>query len=162
MAPKASQRRAQPCTAVRRRNGTASSRAMSFSMQSLALGDRAQRIKARRKRSEVHQIQASAPLVGAQCIDDVWEGLRPSRLVLPYKSYQRRCSSTSSHPHIVHVAPHTCHVSGAQQGPSGTADTGTTSHARTQTCCNDHGSGLRSGGGAALGRKAVEGGQVAS
>ena len=42
---------------------------------------------------------------------------RPSRLVLPYNSYQRRCSNTSPHPHIVHRTPHTCHDTRAQRGP---------------------------------------------
>jgi hypothetical protein len=58
---------------------------------------------------------------------------RPPRLLVPYKSHMRRCSSTSSHPFIAHTTPHTCHDTAARQGTSGTADTGTTSRARTQT-----------------------------
>ena len=57
---------------------------------------------------------------------------RPSRLVLPYNSYQRRCSNTSPHPHIVHRTTHTCHDTRAQRGPSGTA--GTAARHRTHAC----------------------------
>ena len=58
---------------------------------------------------------------------------RPSRLLVPYELHMRRCSSTTSHPFIVHTTPHTCHDTAARQGTSGTVDTGTTSRARTQT-----------------------------
>ena len=87
---------------------------------------------------------------------------RPSRPSVPYKSHMRRCSSTSSDPHIVHITPHTCHDTAARRGTSGTGDTSTTSHACTQTGCRGGGSGCRSGGGAADGGKAAEGGQMAS
>lgn len=114
VSPKVSQRRAQPCAAVRRRIDTASSRAMSFSMRLLALGDRTRALAARRKSCQVAQNQTWAASIGADVTDDAWEGLQTPRLVLPYKSYMWRCSSTSSHPYIICLTPHTCHVTGAQ------------------------------------------------
>ena len=73
--PKVSQRRAQPCAAVRRRIDTASSRAMIVLMCSLALCDQAQRMTARRKRLQVTQNQTWGCLDRRRCRDDVREGL---------------------------------------------------------------------------------------
>ena len=73
--PKVSQRRAQPCAAVRRRIDTASSRAMIVLMCSLALCDQAQRMTARRKRLQVTQNQTWGGLDRRRCRDDVREGL---------------------------------------------------------------------------------------
>ena len=73
--PKVSQRRAQPCAAVRRRIDTASSRAMIVLMCSLALCDQAQRMTARRKRLQVAHNQTWGCLDRRRCRDDVREGL---------------------------------------------------------------------------------------
>ena len=73
--PKVSQRRAQPCAAVRRRIDTASSSAMIVLMCSLALCDQAQRMTARRKRFQVAQNQTWGCLDRRRCRDDVRERL---------------------------------------------------------------------------------------
>ena len=148
--PKVSQRRAQLCT-------------MSFSMRCLALGDRTRALAAHRKSCQVAQNQTWAASIGADVTDDAWEGLQTPRLILPYKSYMRRCSSTSSHPYIICVTPHTCHDTDAHRGTSGHRhsrhehDIAQSSHTGSRCDESTHSSGTR----ATAGRKAAEGGHMA-
>ena len=108
----------------------------------------------------MRRIRPGAASIGTDAEMMFGKVYRPSRLLVPCESHMRRCSSTSSHPYIVNVTPHTCHVTGAQQGPSSTEDKGTTSRARTQTGSRPAESTHPSDTRATDGRQAADGGHM--